>query len=332
MAGINNNVTDAKTMNKNNVFRLFSGLIVLLGDIVMILGIVFSGLSLFNVPFSIDYMKDLFSDFSVYMKHFSEDYVTLEITIVLIVLAGVSIAAIVKSLIGLIRFFKLFRLTADEETGRKNYSSFLRATGGVYAICGGTALCSAAVNPELPVWSIVMICLSIVYIVIVAGTECCFHFPENGVGRTVLQSVGAFLLCGVVLAATLLYAKPVLTSVYDGLNNFVVYSYNYAVGELIMNLQNWVRLMIGMVAGAMLASTIYAVSPIYNAKGKMKLGISGFVYGIVTVVLAIVMSIVETVVFTTEKSVVYAIILEMIPLLLCSVVGLVITAGAIVKE
>ena len=321
-----------ETKRKDYFIMLFSGLAVLLGDLVLVSGALSGGLQFFNIPLSINNMIDLFSDFSAFMEQFSTDYVTLEITIVLLILVAIVIALIAELIITIIRFFGLIKPDADSASARKKYSSFLKTAGGIHAICGGFSLCSAATDPELSSWSIAMITLAFVYIVLMTIVTYLLDVSEEGAGKSAMRIVGSALLCAAILCVTLFYTKPVLTSAYDGLKNIVVYSYSYSKGEFIVNASDWVQLLIAMTAGWMLSSTIYAVSPIYNEKGKKKSGMESFIVGIVLVVLAIGVRVGEYFLFSSETATVFATVYTLIPLLLCSVTGLIAIGGLITQK
>lgn len=326
------NVSLSETKRIDNKIMLFSGLVILLGDIVLFLGVMLGGLQLFNVPFSIENLKDIYSNINYFWEDTTWGMGNVGFAVVTIVMIGLTLGLAIDLLIAFISFFRLLKLNANSEKARKNFSFFLRFGGAMYGVCGGCALCSVAMNGELPIWSIAMIFMAFFYIVLMAIVRFLLNYSVDGVGNTVLKTVGVAVLCAVVVAVALLYAKSVMTTAFEAGYNLMFYPADNLKDELVNNAQIWTQFCIALVAGTMLSSTVFCVSPIYKKNGKKITQKSAFIFGIVMVVIAIGLSVAEMFLFESEAKIVLNTALSMIPLFLCSVAGLVAVEGLLKKK
>ena len=317
---------------KKNLIMLFSGLAILLGDIVLFVGFVLGGLRIFNIPFSIGNWVNHFTDFTFSIERLNGNIGNSGFYVVSIALVGIAIGLIVDLIGSIIRFFKLVKLKADADTANKNFSAFLYTAGAIYGICGGGSLCSVAMNAELSYWGIAMICLSFLYIVLMTVLRFLLNNSDEEIKSLVMSAIGVVIMCAVVIVVSLFYTKSIMISTSEATYGFIFFVGEDSISGIVDNILIWVRFCIAIAAGAMLSSTVFSVSPIFKKNGKKKFERGGFIYGIVMAFIAVGAKIAEMCVFENRIETVTSEIVKMIPLFLCSVVGLIAIDGLIKRK
>ena len=317
---------------KKNLIMLFSGLAILLGDIVLFVGFVLGGLRIFNIPFSIRNWMDFFTDYAFSIESISENIGNLGFYVVSFALVGIAIALTTDLIRSIIRFIKLFKLKSDADTANKNFSAFLYTAGAIYGICGGGSLCSVAMNAELSYWGIAMICLSFLYIVLMTVLRFLLNNSDEEIKSLVMSAIGVVIMCAVVIVVSLFYTKSIMISTSEATYGFIFFVGEDSISGIVDNILIWVRFCIAIAAGAMLSSTVFSVSPIFKKNGKKKFERGGFIYGIVMAFIAVGAKIAEMCVFENRIETVTSEIAKMIPLFLCSVVGLIAIDGLLKQK
>ncbi len=324
-------VSTGETKKLDNLIMLISGIIIAVGDVALYAGAFLGGFRFYNIPFDINNLIGLFTDLKSLLQLMTTG-TGVGYVVITVMLGALMLGLTIRMIVVVFKLLKLFKLNADSEKARKNYSSYLRFAGGMYGLCGGTALGAVAINMELSRWGLVMIILTFAYIILMMLVELMLNFSTEGVATCLLRAFGTLVLCAVVVVVTLLYAKPRMATLSDLSSAIILRSGGFNFAEIVLNLFTWLDVLIAMVAGSMLSSVALSVTPIIRRKGKRSTGVGSFVSGFLFALLFLALKVVEVLVYDSSFDVVIGSVWTVAPLFVCSLAALVAIGGLIKRK